>query len=300
VLLQSLRLLDGGVLGGLEHNSPAYIHRLSESIKLAFADRHAYYGDPRFRKVPLSRLLSDEYTDRRRELIDLARAQTGLPAPGDYRQTGVAPYMIPAAPDPGPVLASLDTSYVCVIDRAGNAFSATPSDVSADTPVIPGTGLCVSSRGSQSWIDPIHPASVQPGKRPRLTPNPAIAIRQDEFVLPFGTPGGDVQCQAMLQTFLNCTVFQMNAQQAVEAARFGSYSVPDSFWPHSYLPGRLNLEARIPEETGDVLSKMGHDVARWPAWTWKAGGVCMILKNLATGVMSAGADPRRPSYALGW
>lgn len=299
VLLQSLRLLDGS-LNGLEHNSPAYIHLLCESIKLAFADRQAYYGDPRFTDVPLAALLSDDYNARRRRLIDPRRAAPGMPMPGDVRQTGRSPYLSGGEPVASPMPAPLDTSYVCVIDRFGNAFSATPSDISADTPVIPGTGLCVSSRGSQSWLDPAHPACVQPGKRPRLTPNPAMAIRRGEFLLPFGTPGGDVQCQAMLQTFLNFICFQMNPQQAVEAPRFGSYSFPDSFWPHGYLPGRLNVEDRIPEHTMRELASMGHDVSRWPDWTWKAGGVCMIAKDLKTGVMSAGADPRRPSYALGW
>jgi gamma-glutamyltranspeptidase/glutathione hydrolase len=300
VLLQTLKLLDKGALSGLAHNSAAYIHLLCESIKLAFADRHAYYGDPRFTNVPLPVLLSDNYAAQRRGMIEPRRAAQGMPEPGDASQTGKAPYRADARPVVPPVPAPLDTSYVCVIDRFGNAFSATPSDISADTPVIPGTGLCVSSRGSQSWLDPDHPACVQPGKRPRLTPNPALAIRKGEFLLPFGTPGGDVQCQAMLQTFLNYLLFDMNPQQAVEAARFGSYSFPDSFWPHGYLPGRLNVEDRIPEETKLELAGMGHDVSRWPEWTWKAGGVCMAVKDLRTGVLSAGADPRRPSYALGW
>jgi len=104
----------------------------------------------------------------------------------------------------------------------------------------------------------------------------------------------------MLQTFLNRTAFAMNPQQSVEAPRFASYSFPDSFWPHNYFPGRLNLEDRIAEDIGRELSRMGHDVGRWPAWTWKAGGVCMIVGDLETGVLEAGADPRRPSYALGW
>jgi gamma-glutamyltranspeptidase / glutathione hydrolase len=300
VLLQTLRLLDDGALDGLEHNSPAYIHRLCESIKLAFADRHAYYGDPRFCKVPLEALLSKKYAAYRRDLIDSGRAQPHMPLPGDVAHTGVAPYIPHDVGAKGLQLSSLDTSYVCVVDRFGNAFSATPSDISGDTPVIPGTGLCVSSRGSQSWTDPDHPAAVAPRKRPRLTPTPGMAIRPGKFIQPFGTPGGDVQCQAMLQTFLNRTAFGMNPQQSVEAPRFASYSFPDSFWPHNYFPGRLNLEDRISEETGKELSRMGHDVARWPAWTWKAGGMCMIVGDLETGVLEAGADPRRPSYAVGW
>ena len=189
---------------------------------------------------------------------------------------------------------------MCVTDRHGNVFSATPSDTSYDTPVVPGTGLCPSSRGSQSWVDPDHAASVVPGKRPRLTPNPAIAIREGEFIMPFGTPGGDVQVQAMLQCFLNVVQWGMNPQQAVEAPRFATYSFPGSFEPHDYYPGRLNLEARIPRETGDALAALGHKIEWWPEWIFRAGGVCGVQIDPETRLRSAGGDPRRPSYALGW
>jgi gamma-glutamyltranspeptidase/glutathione hydrolase len=203
-----------------------------------------------------------------------------------------------------PVTASaqpqLDTSYVCAVDRHGNVFSATPSDVSNSTPVIPGTGLCPSSRGSQSWADPKQAASVAPGKRPRLTPSPALALGPEGRAIPFGTPGGDVQAQAMLQTFLNRIVFGMDLQAAIEAPRFATYSFPDSFEPHSTQPGRLVLEARLPQALGDQLAGVGHDVQWWPKWTWKAGAICMIDSDPKLGLHQAGADPRRSAYALGW
>jgi gamma-glutamyltranspeptidase/glutathione hydrolase len=298
VLLQALRLVATSDISRLDHNSAAYIHRLAESIKLSFADRETHYGDPRFVNPPLERLLSKEYAEARSREVDPARAASTMP-PSGIAVTGSAGGSPPRASS-GVAAGSLDTSYVCVVDRFGNAFSATPSDISADTPVIPGTGLCVSSRGSQAWTDPSHPSCVAPGKRPRLTPNPAMAIVPGRKLMPFGTPGGDVQCQAMLQVFLNTTVFGMNPQQAVEAPRFASYSFPDSFWPHSYFPGRLQIEGRIAAETAASLERLGHDVAVWPDWTWKAGGVCTIEADLETGVMRGGADPRRPSYALGW
>ena len=116
----------------------------------------------------------------------------------------------------------------------------------------------------------------------------------------FGTPGGDVQPQAMLQAFLNIVLFGMDPQAAVEAPRFASYSFPDSFEPHSYYPGRLNIEGRISQETGAALSALGHQVHWWPHWVWRAGAVCCIVADAATGVLHGGADPRRPSYALGW
>ncbi len=194
---------------------------------------------------------------------------------------------------------ALDTSYVAVVDRHGNAFSATPSDVPTDTPVVPGTGLAVSSRGSQSWLEPGHASVVAPGKRPRLTPNPAMLFRDGRLVMPFGTPGGDVQCKAMLQVLLNRVVFGLGPQAAVEAPRFATQSFPDSFWPHRSFPGRLTLEARIPDATAQALADLGHRVERWGAWDWRAGGVCLVWLDEA-GVRWGAADPRRDAAALAW
>jgi gamma-glutamyltranspeptidase/glutathione hydrolase len=166
--------------------------------------------------------------------------------------------------------------------------------------VIPGTGLCPSSRGSQSWTDPQHASCLAPGKRPRLTPNPALALR-DGQPMPFGTPGGDVQAQAMLQVFLNVEVFAMDLQSAVEAPRFATFSFPDSFEPHPYDPGRLNLEDRIPASTGEALAGRGHRVEWWPDFVWRAGAVCVVADDRkAGGLVAAAADPRRPAYAVGW
>jgi gamma-glutamyltranspeptidase/glutathione hydrolase len=193
-----------------------------------------------------------------------------------------------------------DTSYVAVIDRHGNAFSATPSDASSSTPVIPGTGLCPSSRGSQSWCDPDHPAAVAPGKRPRLTCNPAMALRNGRAFMPFGSPGNDVQPQAMLQVFLNLNLFGMELQAAIEAPRFATFSFPASSEPHAYYPARLNLEQRIPRGTGEALAALGHDVNWWPELERRAGAVCAVRVNPDTGILEGGADPRRLAYALGW
>jgi gamma-glutamyltranspeptidase / glutathione hydrolase len=142
--------------------------------------------------------------------------------------------------------------------------------------------------------------SVAAGQRPRLTPSPALALGADGRAIPFGTPGGDVQAQAMLQTLINRIVFGMDPQAAVEAPRFATYSFPDSFEPHSMQPGRLVLEARLPQTLGDELAAVGHDVQWWPDWTWKAGAICMIDSDPGAGLHRAGADPRRSTYALGW
>jgi gamma-glutamyltranspeptidase/glutathione hydrolase len=280
-LLQMLRMLDGQDLTALGHNSPDYLHTLTETVKLAFADRHRWFGDPRFIDVPLHRLLDPAYATARFAEIDPDRAQVEV-SPGAL--AGVA-------------LPPLDTSYVGVVDDRGNVFSATPSDVSYDTPVVPGTGLCPSSRGSQSWADPRHPSGVAPGKRPRLTPAPFLARDRDRRFTAFGTPGGDVQLQALLQVWLNLHAFGMTPQQAVEAPRIASYSFPDSFEPHTAYPGRLNAESRIGQPTLDELAARGHDVRPWPEFAWRAGAVC-LARQTASGV-EAGADPRRPAYALG-
>jgi gamma-glutamyltranspeptidase / glutathione hydrolase len=295
VLLQTLALLEGVDLAALGHNSADYIHQLTEALKLAFADREAYFGDPAMVDVPLATLISSEYAALRRQRIRSDRAMPEMPPPGDLGRGFVG--FRPAAGDPNP---EPDTSYVCVADRFGNLFSATPSDGSYGSPVVPGTGLVPSNRGSQSRPDPRHPSGVAPGKRPRLTPNPALAIKGGDRFMPFGTPGGDVQSQAMLQVLLNRFVFAQDLQAAIESPRFASYSFPSSFAPFDYYPGRLAIEARIPERVIADLARRGHEIHRWPDWIWTAGAVCAIDLDKKRGVIEAGADPRRAAYALGF
>ncbi|MDE0048857.1 MAG: gamma-glutamyltransferase [Rhodospirillales bacterium] len=299
-LLQALRLIDMKALAAMGHNSADALHTMAEALKLAFADRERWIGDPRFVDVPMAALLSDDYAERRRALIRPGEAWPALPPAGDPAEGLATTACTEGAASTAPLEAAHDTSYVCTIDAEGNVFSATPSDVSFDTPVIPGTGLCASSRGAQSWADPAHTSSVAPGKRPRLTPNPALAIKEGAFVMPFGTPGGDVQIQAMLQTFVNIVAYGMNPQAAVEAPRFATMSFPNSFEPHEYHPGKLMLEARIPEATGETLAAWGHGVEWWPEWAWPAGAMCVLVQDLARGTISGGADPRRPAYGLAW
>ena len=298
VLLEMLNILAGIDLKAMGHNSTDYAHALIETVKLAFADRERYFGDPRFVDVPVDTLLSAAYAAERRALLRPDRAWPGLPPAGDI--PGRSGRAAPAPTAERAPVGGHDTSHVSVIDREGNVFAATPSDPSYDTPVIPGTGLCPSSRGSQSWADPAHPSCVAPGKRPRLTPMVALAILPDGSPMPIGTPGGDVQAQAILQVLLNMTVFDMNAQQAVEAPRLTSYSFPDSFEPHAYSPGLLYAENRVPQAVRAGLASRGHEVVEWPEFVWRAGAVCVQRADRASGVISAGADPRRPCYAVGW
>jgi gamma-glutamyltranspeptidase/glutathione hydrolase len=294
VLAQVLAILGDEDLTALGHNSPAYIHLVTEALKLGFADREATYGDPRFVDVPLNRLLSKDYGASQRARIDLTRAIAGMPAPGigsNPRQPILAHGEVPPSPD---------TSYVAVVDRWGNAFSATPSDTSNDTPLIPGLGICPSSRGSQSFTAEGHPSEVAPGKRPRLTPNPAIAVFDGDTVMPFGSPGGDVQTQSMLQVLFNLRLFGMDLVSAIEAPRFATYSFPSSFEPHEMFPDRLMLEGRIPAETRNELSALGHDAQAWPDFTFQCGGVCAVLHHQPSGLKIAAADPRRNTGIAGW
>jgi gamma-glutamyltranspeptidase / glutathione hydrolase len=301
-LLQALNLLDGAELRALGHNSPGYLHRVTEAVKLAFADREAYFGDPCFVDVPVEQLLSREYAQERRKMIRPDRAWPAMPPAGDPRKPAAERAPRPSAvlvPECAFMASELDTSHVCVVDRHGNVFAATPSDGSYNAPVIPELGIIPSPRGSQSWGDPDHPSGVAPGKRPRLTPSPAIAIAPGKMKMPFGTPGGDVQTQAMLQVFLNLQLFGMEVQEAVEVPRVASYSFPSSFEPHAYHPGLLSLENRIDKGVGEALARLGHRIDWWPDWTWLAGAVCTVVADEETGVLKGGADPRRPSYACG-
>lgn len=297
-LAMILKMLARDDVRSLGHNTPAYIHLLTEAVKLAFSDREAFFGDPRFIDVPLGTLISDSYAAERRSRIDPARSHPEMPPPGEipgyprFTSTGPVGDQPPMSPD---------TSYVAVVDSEGNAFSATPSDPSYDAEMIPGTGLCPSGRGSQSWTIPGHPSEVAPFKRPRLTPNPAIAILGDgQAVMPFGTPGGDVQTQSMLQVLFNVGHFGMDLRSAIEAPRFASYSFPSSFEPHEYYPNCLAIEGRMEEQTVEGLRRHGHDVLAWPEWTRLAGAVCAVIHDVKHGVLTAAADPRRASYAVGW
>jgi gamma-glutamyltranspeptidase/glutathione hydrolase len=216
-LLEALALVEHLGLDGLAHNSPEYLHRIVECINLALADREYFFGEPAFVDVPIEHMLNPSTIARRAAAVRHDRAFGRMPPPLDL------PDMPRTASASELPKVEADTSYCCVVDRWGNAFSATPSDGCGNVPVVPGLGIAPSGRGSQSRPDPAHPAGVAPGKRPRLTPNPAMAVTRSGGVMPFGTPGGDVQTQAMLQVLLNVLHFGMDLQSAIEAPRVASY-----------------------------------------------------------------------------
>jgi len=301
VLAQALNLMEFYDVKAFGHNTPQYVHLLAEALKLVFADREKYYGDPRFVEVPITGLLSKEYAQNRKALIELNKAWPRMPPPGNPRtREGIYRDNLREESEVNPDSLSSDTSYICAVDKKGNAFSATPSDAFCHTPIIPGLGIIISPRGAQSWLDPKHPSSIQPGKRPRLTPNPAVVLKDRQLFMAFGTPGGDVQCQTMLQVFLNIVEFGMTPQQAVEAPRFATWSFPNSFYPHLYHPGLLRVEGRLSHDTVAVLRNKGHKIKEWTDWDAGAGAACVIVLDPETGVLQGGADPRRMTYAIGW
>ena len=302
--LQALGILEGFDLRGMGHNSPDYLHTLIEALKLAFADRHSYYGDPDFVDVPMAGLLNPDYAAQRRGQIDSERAYPEMPSAGDpwpYQAGGANGRNGGRVVHPEPVAGAVepDTSYICVVDRWGNGFSATPSDGMSGAAITPGLGFAISTRGYQTWLDPEHPACLMPGKRPRLTPNPAMAFRDGKLWMPFGTPGGDVQCQSMTQLFLNVAEFGMDPQQAIEAPRVASWSFPDSGWPHGYTPAAMSAEGRIDPDTIRELERRGHRVDVWDDWTPRMGALNAITIDRERATLAVGADLRRDNYAMG-
>ena len=298
-LLESMKILEGVDLKAFGHNTPAYIHHIAEALNLAFADREAYVGDPRFVDVPVAGLLAKGYAAQQRARIrpDIAFGKLPLPGkPSGATRDAFVPDLtkFPRAEKGAPP----DTIYCCVADGEGNCYSATLSDNARDMVVIPELGGTLSSRGSQSRLEPGHPSEVKAGKRPRLTPAPALALHEGELYMGFGTPGGDVQLQAMLQVFLNITEFGMQVQEAIEQPRFGTFLFPNSFSP--FAVGAFNMENRFPEATVQAMKSLGHPAELWTNIAPAAGAVCAVMRDPSTGWLHAGADPRREAYAIAW
>jgi gamma-glutamyltranspeptidase/glutathione hydrolase len=290
VFLQQLKLLEGFDLGRLGHNTADYLHIYLECAKLAFADRERYYGDPAFVDVPLGLLLSDDYAAERREMIDRDHASLEL-RPGSIAMTSGR------VTERWPVVTG-DTTHVDAVDRWGNLFSATPSGGwIGSSPVVEGLGFPLGTRGQMFYLDERHANALVPGKRPRTTLTPSLALRDGQPWLAFGTPGGDQQDQWSLQFFLNVVDFGMELQEALDAPTAQSTHFPGSFYPHAASPGGARLESRIPEPVRDELSARGHDVA--VDGPWSHGQVTAVAVD-GNGVLSGAASPRgRVAYVMG-
>ena len=308
VLIQALNILERFDLRAMGHNSPEYIHTVVEALKLAMADRETYYGDPDFTKVPMEGLLSKEYAANRAALIKADEACPELPEPGDpWRHSGAAPAPLSgvttriapstegALPDSGG-----DTTHLATMDREGNVVCITASGGRFDkSPFFPELGCTLSTRSEMFFLEPGHPNGLEPGKRPRTTLVNYVVCKDGRPVMTAGTPGGDSQAQTDLQLILNVLVFGMDPQQAVEMPRFSSLSVPNSFYPHGYFPGRVDVQEGLPQGTRAALTRLGHEVADATEDSCGVGAI-VLTRAPETGTMGAGADPRLETYALGW
>ena len=279
VMLQQLALLRGFDLDGLDPAGADFIHLQVECANLAFADREAFYGDPDFVKVPMATLLSDAYNAERRKLVHHT-ASLAL-RPGSIDGFGAVvklfsesrPHGADAAGAGEPTVGRLggtrgDTVHFDIVDEAGNMVSATPSGGwLQSSPVIPELGFCLGTRAQMFWLEEGHPASLAPGKRPRTTLTPTLALRDGEPYLAWGTPGGDQQDQWITQLFLRHVHAGCNLQEAIDAPAWHSEHFPSSFWPRAARPGVLVLEGRIPRETVAELKRRGHIVEVGPDWS---------------------------------
>jgi gamma-glutamyltranspeptidase/glutathione hydrolase len=309
VALQQLALLKACDLAALSATDPAFVHTLVECAKLAFADREAFYGDPDSVDVPMTTLLTDAYNDRRRSLIGEAasfelrpgwieghggqvRARSTV---ADIAHGGIGEPTV--ARDEPALTGRGDTCHVDVIDRHGNMVAATPSGGwLQSSPVIPELGFSLSTRAQMFWLDEDHPAGLAPGKRPRTTLSPSIALRDGEPYMAFGTPGGDQQDQWALHVFLRHVHFGMNLQEAIDAPAFHTEHAPSSFYPRAARPGHVAIEGRFPQATLEELRRRGH--ALEVCDDWSLGRVCAAARDGA--ILKAAANPRfMQNYAAG-
>jgi gamma-glutamyltranspeptidase/glutathione hydrolase len=280
VLLQQLALLRGYDLDGMDPTGPQFIHLQVECAKLAFADREAFYGDPDFVKVPIDTLLSEKYNSERRKLISNKASMDLRPGSlpgyggtitvrreeGPRAAVGSLGAGEPTVGRVGEVIG--DTVHFDIIDQAGNMVSSTPSGGwLQSSPVIPELGFCLGTRAQMFWLDENHPAALAPGKRPRTTLSPTLALRDGESYLAWGSPGGDQQDQWTTQFFLRHVHAKMNLQEAIDAPAWHSEHFPTSFWPRTSRPGVLVVESRVPEATVKELRKRGHEVEVGSAWS---------------------------------
>ncbi len=288
VMIEALNILEGYDLKAMGHNSPEYLHTVLEAVKLAFADRDRYYGDPKFSKIPEETLLSKSYAAERRKLIDPAHASMES-RPGNLGASA------PATGSAG-VGNPHDTTCVDVIDHWGNGFSATPSGAWLPSVIAGDTGIPLSIRGDSFVVTPGHANQVAPGKRPRVTLSPMIVTKDGELYITMSTPGGDNQDQALIQVLINILDFGMTPQQAVEAPRFQTEHFYASFAFHQFTPGRVMLEGRMPIATVKALETLGHKVQIGGDWSNASAPVVILTKD---GVLNGGSDPRRGRFIFG-
>lgn len=308
VFLQALAILENFDLAAMDPNGPDFVHTVVEAEKLAFADREVYYGDPAHTDVPLEQLLSSDYGRARARLISERASAELRPGVIPGYEDLVARTMAMLAPMSGgavyePTMEHLtekrgDTVHLDVIDEEGNMVSVTPSGGwLQSSPVIPELGFCLNSRAQMFWLTEGLASSLAPGRRPRTTLTPSLALKDGVPAMIFGTPGGDQQEQWQLPMFLRRVHHGLNLQDAIEAPAFHTAHFPASFYPRTADPASLMIERDIGEATLAELRARGHRLAVADAQTV---GRLTAAERDASGVMRAGATARlQQAYAIG-
>ncbi|MDU0309300.1 MULTISPECIES: gamma-glutamyltransferase family protein [Rhizobium] len=309
VFLQTLSILKGFDLAAMDPAGADFVHTVVEAMKLAFADREVYYGDPDFSEVPIAHLLSETYAAERRKLVGANASFDLRPGivPGFEAQHDLTMKMLGADSKTGavyePTMAHLsekrgDTVHIDVIDRDGNMVSVTPSGGwLQSSPTVPGLGFCLNSRAQMFWLKSGLPTSLAPGKRPRTTLTPSLGLYEGRPTLAFGTPGGDQQEQWQLSFFLRYAHHKLNLQAAIDQPLFHTSHFPGSFYPRTREPGSLMAEANFGPEVLDALRRKGHTLTVADVWTI---GRLTAARRDADGLLRAAATPRlMQAYAIG-
>ncbi|MFZ0937064.1 MAG: gamma-glutamyltransferase family protein, partial [Bryobacteraceae bacterium] len=297
-MIEALNILEGFNLADLKLNSADYIHTLVEALKLAYADRDTYYGDPRFVKIPAERLLSKEYGAERRKQIGADASHEFRPgdvesnAPRHPFYSTIARYRV------DPALLAKDTTCVDAIDRDGVAISITPSGSWMPSVIAGDTGIPLTERAQSFLLVPGHPNELAGGKRPRVTLSPTLVVGPGRNVVALSTPGGDNQDQALLQVLFNALEFDMNAQAAVEVPRFQTQHLVSSFDNHVMKPGSLLLDERTAPAVVEELKARRHLVELRSRYD--SGAAPVLVRLHPSGLIEAGADPFYGRFAQAW
>ncbi|QND55017.1 gamma-glutamyltransferase family protein (plasmid) [Phyllobacterium sp. 628] len=307
-LLQSLALLKGFDIAAMDPNGAEFIHTVVEAMKLSYADREVYYGDPNFSNIPIDHLLSDTYNHERRKLMGSTASKTLQPGkiPGFEAQYDLTMQMLGGMSSGvvyEPTMSHLsekrgDTVHIDVIDREGNMVSVTPSGGwLQSSPIIPGLGFCLNSRAQMFWLQEGLPTSLAPGKRPRTTLTPTLALFEGRPTMAFGTPGGDQQDQWQLPFFLRHVHHGLNLQEAIDSPLFHTAHFPSSFYPRTSEPGNITVETSVGKDVLEALRLKGHDIT--PADPWTVGRLTAARRE-PSGFLRAAATPRlMQAYAIG-
>ena len=297
-MLEALNMLEAGNHSSLPYQSTESVHQLTEALKLAYADRDTYYGDPNFSKIPGSILLSKEYAAERRKAIGTRASMEFRPGTINGK-VGKHPAEIEMARIKiDDSLMARDTTCLNAIDASGMMFVATPSGAWLPSVIAGDTGIPLTQRAQSFFLIEGHPNELAPGKRPRVTLSPTLVTKDGKAFLSLSTPGGDNQDQALLQLFLAVVDQGMNVQQAIEAPRLQTRHLVSSFDNHAMNPGDLLLDDRMPAKTLTELRQRGHKVTTRSKWTYDAAPV--MIRVMPNGVIEAGADPYAYRTARAW